>query len=124
MYLNTTFIVIGCGPAGQKGAVGAAKAHNRVAVIDRTTTIGGVCVHTGTISSKTVREGNFSTSHSTVHKSRWLSPMRRNASTVEAKSTASTLVIPTTAGFQTHGRSRKGTRHGGSALPETVIVSD
>ena len=59
MYLNTTFIVIGSGPTGQKGAVGAAKAHNRVAVIDRTTTIGDVCVHTGTISSKTVREAIF-----------------------------------------------------------------
>jgi pyruvate/2-oxoglutarate dehydrogenase complex dihydrolipoamide dehydrogenase (E3) component len=122
--MNTTFIVIGSGPAGQKGAVGAAKAHNRVAVIDRTTTIGGVCVHTGTISSKTLREGNSSTSHSTVHKSRWLSPIPPNASTVEAKSTASTLVISTTAGFQAHGGSRRGTLHGGSTLPETVIVSD
>jgi len=34
VYLNTAFIVIGSGPAGQKGAVAAAKAHNRVAVID------------------------------------------------------------------------------------------
>ncbi len=59
MYLNTTFIVVGSGPAGQKGAVGAAKAHNRVAVIDRSTTIGGVWVHTGTISTKTVREAIF-----------------------------------------------------------------
>ena len=49
-------IVRGSNPAGQKGAIAAAKAHKRVAVIDRTTMIGGVCVHTGTIPSKTVRE--------------------------------------------------------------------
>jgi NAD(P) transhydrogenase len=52
-------IVIGSGPAGQKGAIAAAKAHKRVAVIDRTAMIGGVCVHTGTIPSKTVREAIF-----------------------------------------------------------------
>ncbi len=52
-------VVIGSGPAGQKGAIAAAKAHKRVAVIDRTTMIGGVCVHTGTIPSKTVREAIF-----------------------------------------------------------------
>jgi NAD(P) transhydrogenase len=52
-------IVIGSGPAGQKGAIAAAKAHKRVAVIDRTTMIGGVSVHTGTIPSKTIREAIF-----------------------------------------------------------------
>jgi NAD(P) transhydrogenase len=52
-------VVIGSGPAGQKGAIAAAKAHKRVAIVDRTTMIGGVCVHTGTIPSKTVREAIF-----------------------------------------------------------------
>src|ERR1700722_4059991 len=52
-------IVIGSGPAGQKGAIAAAKARKRVAVIDRTVMIGGVCVHTGTIPSKTLREAIF-----------------------------------------------------------------
>jgi NAD(P) transhydrogenase len=52
-------IVIGSGPAGQKGAIAAAKARKRVAVVDRTTMIGGVCVHTGTIPSKTVRAAIF-----------------------------------------------------------------
>ncbi len=47
------------GPAGQKCAIAAAKLGKRVAVIDRTTMIGGVCVHTGTIPSKTVREAIF-----------------------------------------------------------------
>jgi NAD(P) transhydrogenase len=50
------FIVIGSGPAGQKGAIQAAKLGKRVAVIERRTVIGGVSVHTGTIPSKTLRE--------------------------------------------------------------------
>lgn len=49
-------VVIGSGPAGQKAAIAAAKMNKRVAVIDRRNSIGGVCVHTGTIPSKTFRE--------------------------------------------------------------------
>src|ERR1700692_1038912 len=52
-------VVIGSGPAGQKGAIAAAKAHKRVAIIDRAGMIGGVSVHTGTIPSKTIREAIF-----------------------------------------------------------------
>jgi NAD(P) transhydrogenase len=52
-------VVIGSGPAGQKGAIAAAKLRKRVAVIDRTLMLGGVCVHTGTIPSKSVREAIF-----------------------------------------------------------------
>lgn len=49
-------VVVGSGPAGQKGAICAAKLRKKVAIIDRKMTIGGVCVHTGTIPSKTLRE--------------------------------------------------------------------
>jgi NAD(P) transhydrogenase len=49
-------IVIGSGPAGQKGAIAAAKLGKRVAVVDRKEMIGGVSLHTGTIPSKTLRE--------------------------------------------------------------------
>ncbi len=49
-------IVIGSGPAGQKGALNAAKHGKRVALIDRSDWIGGVCIHTGTIPSKAIRE--------------------------------------------------------------------
>jgi len=49
-------IVIGSGPAGQKGALSAAKQGKRVGLIDRTDWIGGVCIHTGTIPSKAIRE--------------------------------------------------------------------
>jgi NAD(P) transhydrogenase len=52
-------VVIGSGPAGQKGAICAAKLRKHVAVVDRTLMMGGVCVHTGTIPSKTVREAIF-----------------------------------------------------------------
>ncbi|HUJ30062.1 MAG TPA: Si-specific NAD(P)(+) transhydrogenase [Candidatus Acidoferrum sp.] len=58
--------VIGSGPAGQKGAICAAKLRKRVAVIDRTLMMGGVCVHTGTIPSKTVREAIFQLTGSAV----------------------------------------------------------
>jgi NAD(P) transhydrogenase len=49
-------VVIGSGPAGQKGAIAAAKIGKRVAIIDRKEMVGGVCLHTGTIPSKTLRE--------------------------------------------------------------------
>ena len=50
------FIVIGSGPGGQKAAIAAAKLGKRVAVIERRHMVGGVCVNTGTIPSKTLRE--------------------------------------------------------------------
>jgi NAD(P) transhydrogenase len=49
-------VVIGSGPAGQKAAICAAKMRKKVAVIERKRSIGGVCVNTGTIPSKTFRE--------------------------------------------------------------------
>ena len=48
-------VVIGSGPAGQKGAIAAAKMGKRVAIVDRHGMIGGVCLHAGTIPSKTLR---------------------------------------------------------------------
>jgi len=49
-------IVIGCGPAGQRAAVQAAKIRKRVAIIDRREVVGGVCVNAGTIPSKSFKE--------------------------------------------------------------------
>lgn len=49
-------IIIGSGPAGQKAALNAAKLGKRVALIDRQHMVGGVCIHTGTIPSKAMRE--------------------------------------------------------------------
>ncbi|MCY4487632.1 MAG: Si-specific NAD(P)(+) transhydrogenase [Deltaproteobacteria bacterium] len=48
-------VVIGSGPAGQKGAIAAAKMGKRVALVDRYDMLGGVCLHAGTIPSKTLR---------------------------------------------------------------------
>jgi NAD(P) transhydrogenase len=49
-------LVIGSGPAGQRAAIQAAKLNKRVAVVERKTILGGVCINTGTIPSKTLRE--------------------------------------------------------------------
>jgi NAD(P) transhydrogenase len=48
-------LVIGSGPGGQKAAIAAAKLGRRAAIIERTD-VGGVCINTGTIPSKTLRE--------------------------------------------------------------------
>lgn len=57
---DTTFdydvLVIGSGPAGQKSAIQAAKAEQRVAIVELDSLFGGACVHRGTIPSKTLRE--------------------------------------------------------------------
>ena len=49
-------LVIGSGPGGQKAAIAAAKLERRVALVERPDMIGGVCLNTGTIPSKTLRE--------------------------------------------------------------------
>jgi NAD(P) transhydrogenase len=49
-------VVLGSGPSGQKAAIAAAKLGKRVAIVDRRDMIGGVCINTGTVPSKTLRE--------------------------------------------------------------------
>jgi NAD(P) transhydrogenase len=49
-------LVLGSGPGGQKAAIAAAKLDRRVALVERRHMIGGVCINTGTIPSKTLRE--------------------------------------------------------------------
>jgi NAD(P) transhydrogenase len=49
-------IVIGCGPAGQRAAIQAAKLRKRALIIDSREVVGGVCVNTGTIPSKSFKE--------------------------------------------------------------------
>ncbi len=49
-------LVLGSGPGGQKAAIAAAKLDRRVAVVERRHMLGGVCINTGTIPSKTLRE--------------------------------------------------------------------
>src|SRR6185436_15044697 len=58
--MNGTFdydlLCIGSGPAGQRAAVQAAKLGRRVALVERRLALGGSCLTTGTIPSKTFRE--------------------------------------------------------------------
>ena len=49
-------LVIGSGPGGQKAAIAAAKLAKKVAIVERPDMLGGVCLNTGTIPSKTLRE--------------------------------------------------------------------
>ena len=55
MSYDYELLAIGCGPAGQKAAIQAAKLGKRAAIVERRQ-VGGVCVITGTIPSKTLRE--------------------------------------------------------------------
>ena len=58
MYRSNEYdlVCIGSGPAGQRAAIQAAKLGKKVAVIEKQRCIGGVCIETGTIPSKTFRE--------------------------------------------------------------------
>ncbi len=49
-------ICIGSGPAGQRAAIQAAKLGKKAVVIEKQQCVGGVCIETGTIPSKTFRE--------------------------------------------------------------------
>src|SRR5215831_19917161 len=65
-------LCIGSGPAGQRAAVQAAKLGKRVAVVERRRVLGGVCVETGTIPSKTLREAVLSFLGAAAHVERHL----------------------------------------------------
>jgi NAD(P) transhydrogenase len=56
MTKHYDLIVIGSGPAGEKGAAQAAYFGKRVALIERAPHVGGACVNSGTVPSKTLRE--------------------------------------------------------------------
>ncbi|GGK97503.1 Si-specific NAD(P)(+) transhydrogenase [Mangrovihabitans endophyticus] len=49
-------LVLGSGPSGQRAAIAASKLGRRVGIVDRRDMIGGVCINTGTVPSKTLRE--------------------------------------------------------------------
>jgi NAD(P) transhydrogenase len=49
-------LVVGCGPAGEKAGAQAAYFGKRVAVVERAPVVGGSCINTGTVPSKTLRE--------------------------------------------------------------------
>lgn len=49
-------LVLGSGPAGHRAAIQAAKLGKRTAVVEHKAVVGGACINTGTIPSKTLRE--------------------------------------------------------------------
>src|SRR3954468_12721968 len=49
-------VVLGAGPAGEKGAAQAAYYGKRVAIVERAPYVGGAAINTGTVPSKTLRE--------------------------------------------------------------------
>ena len=70
--MSFDLVVIGSGPAGQKAALNAAKMGKSVAIIERQLNVGGVCIHTGTIPSKAMREAEVSAARPQKY---WASPM-------------------------------------------------
>jgi NAD(P) transhydrogenase len=63
MAFDFDLLVLGSGPAGQRAAVQAAKLGKRVGIVERSRMVGGVCLHTGTVPSKTFREAVISLTH-------------------------------------------------------------
>jgi NAD(P) transhydrogenase len=74
-------VCIGSGPAGQRAAVQAAKLGKTVAVIEKKRNVGGACLDTGTIPSKTFREAilTFSSSQVFLSKNELSRPNRPKA---------------------------------------------
>ncbi|MBI2814305.1 MAG: Si-specific NAD(P)(+) transhydrogenase [Opitutae bacterium] len=97
MSATYDLVVIGSGPGGQKAAIQGAKAGWRVAVIEREAKVGGACVYTGTIPSKTLREAALT-----------LLAVRRSAKflsgTLEAQTKISTLMHRLDEVLAAHGR--------------------
>ena len=56
MEYDYDLLVLGSGPGGQKAAIAGAKLGRRVGIVERRQMVGGVCINTGTIPSKTLRE--------------------------------------------------------------------
>jgi len=56
MAREVDVVVLGCGPAGERAAIQAARAGKRAVVVERFPVVGGNRVNWGTIPSKTLRE--------------------------------------------------------------------
>jgi NAD(P) transhydrogenase len=56
MAYDFDLLVLGSGPGGQKAAIAGAKLGRHVGIVERRHMVGGVCINTGTIPSKTLRE--------------------------------------------------------------------
>ncbi len=79
-------LCIGSGPAGQRAAVQGAKLGRRVALVERRLGLGGSCLSTGTIPSKTFREAVLNFAAFRDH------PERRSFATLEYRPSAEQLL--------------------------------
>ncbi|MEP0773439.1 MAG: Si-specific NAD(P)(+) transhydrogenase [Acidobacteriota bacterium] len=61
-------VILGGGPAGERAAIQAARAHKRVALVERQHVVGGTRINWGTIPSKTLRESALFVASLTRHK--------------------------------------------------------
>jgi NAD(P) transhydrogenase len=84
-------IVIGSGPAGEKGAAQAAYFGKRVVLVEREPVVGGASVNTGTIPSKTLRESAL---HLSGFRQRGFEEPDHHEITVEAFMRREKLVVP------------------------------
>jgi NAD(P) transhydrogenase len=65
---HVDLVVLGCGPAGERAAIVAARAGRSVVVVERANVIGGTRVNWGTIPSKTLRESALFVDSLTRHR--------------------------------------------------------
>jgi NAD(P) transhydrogenase len=72
-------VVLGCGPAGQRAAIAAAKLGKKTALVEPLF-MGGNCTHFGTLPSKTFREAAL---HLTNHRLRYYDSSKRAAPTMD-----------------------------------------
>ena len=49
-------LVIGSGPGGQKAPIQGAKIGKKVGIVERNKFVGGICINSGTIPSKSLRK--------------------------------------------------------------------
>ena len=103
-------VVIGSGPAGQKAAIQAAKANAKVALVEQEADVGGMCVHRGTIPSKTLRETAVQLSR--AHRHSEMAGLRlRDGSEVAALMSRLNQVVDAHVGYIGRQLDRNGVAH-------------
>jgi NAD(P) transhydrogenase len=113
-------VVLGSGPGGEKGAAQAAYFGKKVAVVERALEVGGACVHTGTLPSKTLRETAL---YLTGFRRRQLYGMNVR---LDRKKSLRQLVgrLHEVTDLQTRQIERNLSRHGISVVPGTGVFED
>src|ERR1700687_5958282 len=113
-------VVVGSGPGGEKGAAQDAYFGKKVALVERALEVGGACVHTGTLPSKTLRETAL---YLTGFRRRQLYGMNVR---LDRKKSLRQLVgrLHEVTDLQTRQIERNLSRHGISVVPGTGVFED